>query len=293
MNMPEPRGPFKVEERHALESGPVLCSSSGMLSTSKTWRAGIGAVAVAVWVTSCATAPETGRKQLLLISSSQEMQLGLTAFEDMKKQVPRSRNAAADAQLQKVGARIAQVAALPGAQWEFVLFESPEANAFCLPGGKVGVYTGILSITRDEAGLATVIGHEVAHAGARHGAERMSRALVRDGVGQVASAYVGSKDARYQAAFTSVYGAGTQVLEALPHSRTQESEADRIGLKYMAKAGFDPEASVGFWQRFAEYNRTRGSNTPWFLRTHPLDEQRIKDLQKWMPEAKQARQGAR
>lgn len=240
------------------------------------------------WASGCVTAPETGRKQLVLIGSDQELQLGLQAFSQMKQEVPVSKDPKVNALVEKVGRRIAAVATLPGAQWEFVVFESQDANAFCLPGGKVGVYTGILPITRDEAGLATVIGHEVAHAAAHHGAERMSRAMITQGIGEVATAYVGGKDQRYQAAFGSLYGIGIQVGEALPHSRAQESEADQIGLIWMAKAGYDPEAAVGFWQRFAEYNRSRGSNTPLFLRTHPLDEQRIASLKQWMPRAKAA-----
>jgi predicted Zn-dependent protease len=250
-------------------------------------RRGCGVCLVA-WACGCATAPETGRKQLLLIGADQELQLGMQAFSQMKQEVPISKDPKVNALVEKVGRRIAGVANLPGAQWEFVVFESQEANAFCLPGGKVGVYTGILPITRDEAGLATVIGHEVAHAAARHGAERMSRAMVTQGIGEVATAYVGGKDARYQAAFGSLYGIGIQLGETLPHSRSQESEADQIGLIWMAKAGYDPEAAVSFWERFAEYNRRRGSSTPRFLRTHPLDEQRIAELKQWMPRAKAA-----
>lgn len=245
------------------------------------------------WMFGCVTAPETGRKQLVLIGGAQELQLGLQAFDQMKHEVPISKDARTKALVEKVGRRIAAVADLPGAEWEFVVFESADANAFCLPGGKVGVYTGILPITRDEAGLATVIGHEVAHAAAHHGAERMSRAMVTQGLGEVASAYLGGKDPRYQAAFGSLYGIGTQLGETLPHSRKQESEADQIGLIWMAKAGYNPETAVGFWQRFAEYNQRQGSQTPLFLRTHPLDEQRIANLKQWMPQAKAAYRPAR
>lgn len=235
----------------------------------------------------CATEPVTGRKQLILLTPSQELELGLTAFEQMKREVPINRDPAINALVQKVGNRIAAVADLPGAQWEFVVFESKEANAFCLPGGKVGVYTGILPITKDEAGLATVIGHEVAHAAAHHGAERLSQAMLLETGGSIVSSYLGTKNPRTQSVFNSIYGIGTQIGIALPHSRTQESRADEIGLIYMARAGYNPEAAVEFWKRFAEYNRQMGGATPWFLRTHPLDEQRIADLQKWLPRAKQ------
>ncbi len=235
----------------------------------------------------CATEPVTGRKQLMLVSSSEELQLGLTEFNKLKQTVPISKDAQAQQLLQRVGARIAAVADLPNAQWEFVLFESAEPNAFCLPGGKVGVYTGILPITKDENGLATVIGHEVAHAAAHHGAERMSQAMAIGTAGSLASGYLGSEKPEMQGYFDSAYGVGSQLLVVLPHSRGQEARADQIGLIYMARAGYDPEAAVGFWQRFAEFNRTHGgSETMWFLRTHPLDEDRIANLQKYLPEAR-------
>ncbi|MCC6235742.1 MAG: M48 family metallopeptidase [Verrucomicrobiales bacterium] len=245
------------------------------------------AVAGVLVVAGCYTVPETGRKSFNFMSEGEEMQLGFSEFDKMKKEVPISKNAAARALVEKVGKRIAAVAELPNAQWEFVVFESPDANAFCLPGGKVGVYTGILPITRDEAGLATVLGHEVAHAVARHGGNRMSTQMALQLGGQLGGAVVsGSKYADWGPVLGQVYGVGSQVGVALPHSRANESEADRIGLKYMARAGYNPEEAVGFWQRFAEYNRKAGGNTPWFLRTHPLDETRVRQLQSWLPEAK-------
>jgi predicted Zn-dependent protease len=237
----------------------------------------------------CDTVPVTGRSQLNLISPSQEMQLGLSAFEETKKEVPICKDMLANEMVKRVGQRIAAVASkdMPDAQWEFVVFESKEANAFCLPGGKVGVYTGILPITKDEAGLATVLGHEIAHAVARHGGERMSQAMVIQGGGSLLGAGLQNADPRWQAAAGLAYGVGTKLGAELPHSRSQESEADHIGLVYMARAGYPPEAAVEFWRRFGEYNRQQGGNTPWFLRTHPLDETRIKQLQGWIPEAKQ------
>jgi len=234
----------------------------------------------------CRTVPETGRRQLNFMSSGEEMQLGLSSFEKMKQETPINKDPALNAQVQRVGRRIAAVAPLPGAQWEFVVFDSKEVNAFCLPGGKVGIYTGILPITKDDLGLATVIGHEVAHAVARHGGERMSEATLLQTGGQVLGAGLSASDPRMQAIATTVYGVGAQVGLALPHSRTQESEADHIGLLYMARAGYDPEAAVAFWQRFADYNAKGGSGTPWFLRTHPLDETRIRQLKEWLPQAK-------
>ena len=223
----------------------------------------------------------------MLISSQQEMQLGFSAFQQVKKETPASRDPAITAMVQRVGRRIAAVAELPGAQWEFVVFDSKEANAFCLPGGKVGIYTGILPITKDEAGLATVIGHEIAHAVARHGAERMSEGLLLQTGGGLLGAGLANSDPRTRVLVLTAYGLGAKVGRELPHSRAQESEADRIGLIYMARAGYDPEAAVAFWQRFGEHNRQQGGGgTPEFLRTHPLDTVRVQQLQQWMPEAK-------
>jgi metalloendopeptidase OMA1, mitochondrial len=238
--------------------------------------------------TGCNTVPVTGRSQFNFMSPGQEMQLGLTAFEETKKQTPISKDAAANDLVQRVGKRIAAVADrdMPDAKWEFVVFESKEANAFCLPGGKVGIYTGILPITKDEAGLATVMGHEIAHAVARHGGERMSQGMAVQGVGTALGIGMSNADPRARAATMLIYGIGAKVGYELPHSRDQESEADRIGLIYMARAGYDPEAAVGFWERFAEHNKKQGDNTPAFLRTHPLSSVRAKQLREWMPEAK-------
>ena len=234
----------------------------------------------------CTTVPETGRSQLNLISPSMERGMGREAFTNLKASTPLSSDQNATAILQRVGNRIAAVANLPKAQWEFVMFDNSQANAFCLPGGKVGVYTGILQITQTEAGLATVLAHEVAHAVAHHGAERISRVLVVQGMGLALISSFTKMDAISKNTLMIAYGLGTTLGSELPHSRLQESEADRIGLIYMARAGYDPAEAIKFWERFAEYNRAQGgSRTPWFLRTHPLDEQRIEDLKRLLPEA--------
>lgn len=237
------------------------------------------------------TAPVTGRRQLSLIGEGQEMQLGISAFEKMKQETPISRDPAMNELVQRVGRRIAAASGndLPGAQWEFVVFDSRDANAFCLPGGKVGVYTGIMQIAQDEGGLATVIGHEVAHAAAHHGAERMSHAIAAQTGGQLLNVALSSADPRWGQLLQVGYPALAQVGVLLPYGRKQESEADRIGLTYMARAGYDPENAIGFWTRFAEFNKRAGrKGGPAFLRTHPVDTVRIKQIQQWMPEAKAA-----
>jgi predicted Zn-dependent protease len=222
------------------------------------------------------------------MDSAEEAKLGMSAFQQKKAQTPISRDAAKNAQLRSVGQRIARVAPLPNARWEFVLFDVPnEPNAFALPGGKVGVYTGILPIAKNDAGLATIIGHEVAHAAARHGAERMSQGVAVQLGGAVLSAALGAAgyggvtgDLAMQA-----YGVGTQVGVLLPYSRTQELEADRIGLIYMARAGYDPREAIAFWQRFEAYNAGKGGRQPEFLSTHPLDSSRIEALGQHLPKA--------
>ncbi|HTD65191.1 MAG TPA: M48 family metallopeptidase [Candidatus Limnocylindria bacterium] len=243
-----------------------------------------GLTAVSLLTFNGCTTTATGRRQLNFVSKEQEMQLGLTAFEEMKKELPISSNPKYKSLVERVGAKIAEQAKaeMPEAKWEFVVFESPEANAFCLPGGKVGVYTGLLPITQSEAGLATVIGHEVAHATQHHGAERMSTATAVQGVTQAGGALAGEKYS--QITMVALGGLGKLGVE-LPFSRKQESEADQVGLSYMARAGYDPEEAVHFWERFAASHAGQ-SQGPSLLRTHLVDSQRIADLKKWLPGAK-------
>jgi metalloendopeptidase OMA1, mitochondrial len=255
------------------------------MMTTKYFRRGLLLGLACALLVSCYTNPLTGRKELMLITPQEEVSLGVNAFADIRSKTPVSANSGQTAMVQQVGERIAGVVTLPAAQWEFVLFDDPTVNAFCLPGGKVGVYVGILPITQNEAGLATVVGHEVAHAVARHGGERMSHELVVELGGMGLQAALQSKPQQTRDLALAAYGVGTTLGHTLPHSRANESEADYMGLIYMAKAGYDPHEAIAFWQRFAAYNNEHGGQPPEFLSTHPLDQRRIKDLEKHLPEA--------
>ncbi|MGM0412655.1 MAG: M48 family metallopeptidase [Pseudomonadota bacterium] len=238
-----------------------------------------------VLLSACATVPETGRSQLMLISPAQERDMGEREFQRMVEELPVESGTERAARVEGVGKRIAAIAPLPDAEWEFVLFDQPEtANAFCLPGGKVGIYTGILAVTEDGAGLATVMAHEVAHAVARHGGERLSRAVALDLGATVVASAVGSDNPGTREAVLGAYSIGAQVGVVLPHSRANELEADRLGLIYMARAGYDPRAAVEFWERF-QAAKGEGGAPPAFLSTHPPDAQRIRALRKQLPHA--------
>jgi len=250
------------------------------------WTGLTAALLAAALLGGCTTAPETGRQQLLLISPSQEAQLGLQAFQDVKRSEPIVASGKSAEMVRQVGQRIAKVAPLPNAQWEFVLFKDDSPNAFALPGGKVGIYTGILPITKNEAGMATVMGHEVAHAVARHSAERMSQGMAVRVGGLILGAALGTEASLTKDVAMQAYGLGAQYGVMLPYSRTHELEADELGLLYMARAGYDPAEAVEFWKRFAAYNAKRGGKPPEFLSTHPLDARRIAQLEQMMPRAR-------
>jgi predicted Zn-dependent protease len=232
-------------------------------------------------VSACATAPITGRKQLLLLSESEENGMGVQSFQEVLTTEKISLDPNANALVARVGQRIA-AATGKAYQWEFKVVEKNEVNAFCLPGGKVVVYTGILPLTANEAGLATVIGHEVAHAIARHGGERVSEGLlVNVGLAAV-NAGMSNRDPQTVQTVTGLLGAGMAVGVTLPFSRTQESEADRMGLVYMAKAGYDPHEAMAFWQRM---EKASGGKMPEILSDHPSDSRRISQIESWLPEA--------
>ncbi len=231
----------------------------------------------------CKSAPITGRKQMLLLPESQEVSLGLTAFNDVTEKEPLSQNAQYNELVQRVGQRIAAVANKPDYKWEFKVIASEQQNAFCLPGGKVAVYEGIIPICATEAGLAVVMSHEIAHALARHGGERMSQNMAVDGVKQAVSYVMQNQDQARRDIVMQAYGVSSQYGVLLPYSRAHESEADHIGLMMMARAGYDPREAPRFWQRFGSLKN--GNQPMEFMSTHPSDARRAADLAALVPEA--------
>ena len=238
-------------------------------------------------VTACETVPYTGRSQLQLMSPQQESQLGTQAYQQTLAKAKLSSDAAASEMVTRVGSRIAAVTGHPEYTWEYRLIQDDkQVNAFALPGGKVAVYTGILPITRDENGLAAVLGHEIGHVIARHGGERVSQQmLVNVGLETTMAALSRGNPATVQAV-ASLLGAGATVGVLLPWGRAQESEADHLGLILMAKAGYDPHAARDLWVRMAAASKGSGK-PPEFLSTHPSEPTRIRQIEVWMPEAMQ------
>ena len=248
---------------------------------------------VAVLIAACATVPITGRKQLSLIPDSQMHQLSYQQYDQVIAESELSKDAEATAMVQSVGHRI-QVAVedyfarqgmsnhLDGYRWEFQLIESDQVNAWCMPGGKVAFYSGILPLCRDETGIAVVMGHEVAHAIAEHGSERMSQQLAIQMGGIALNEAVKNEPEQTQAIYLAVFAVGAQYGAMLPYSRLHESEADHMGLIFMAMAGYDPREAPKFWERMAAAG---GAKPPEFMSTHPSDETRIRQLNERMPEA--------
>ena len=245
---------------------------------------------------SCQKNTITGRKQLLLIGESEVQKLASTQYGSFLSQNPVVREGSTQEQImvQRVGNRIAVAVTrylaeqgradlLNGYKWEFNLVNKPDVNAWCMPGGKVVVYTGLLPVSRDEAGLAVVMGHEVAHAIAKHGNERMSQGLLQQLGGVALSVAVANKPYETQQLFLGAYGIGTSVGVMLPFSRSHELEADRFGLIFAAMAGYDPMAAEGFWTRMSQANK--GQKTPEFLSTHPSDATRIEKVRQYASEA--------
>jgi predicted Zn-dependent protease len=241
------------------------------------------ALLLVVLALACSRAPFTRRSQLILVSAEQEMELGAQAFRQVLSKSDVETSDRYVEPVERIGQRLARVAERPDYEWRFAVIDDPrQVNAFALPGGKVAVYTGIFPVARDSDGLAVVMGHELAHVIARHGAERISQGLAAQlGASVLGAAVGGGPNANL---IMAAYGLGTQLGVLLPYGRTQESEADRIGLILMAKAGYDPRAALGFWERMARASGSSGS-PPEFLSTHPSHATREEQIRGWLPEA--------
>lgn len=255
-----------------------------------------GLIAGAIGITflvSCARVPITGRRQLNLLPESEMLSMSLANYQDFLKKTPPL--PASDQRVQmvsRIGKRLAAAATkflkenkaperVEGFNWEFNVIDEASVNAWCMPGGKVVVYTGILPVTQDEPSLALVMGHEISHAIARHGNERMSQSIAVQGVGMSLDVMTANKPTLTRDIFMQSFGIGSQ-LGLLAYSRNQESEADKLGLVFMAMAGYDPRIAPAFWERMAAQG---GAKPPEWLSTHPSDERRIADLKAYMPEA--------
>lgn len=252
---------------------------------------------IALFVAACATVPLTGRRQLSLVNEKEiQQQAALVYSEFLSDPATKVVSGNANAQLvQRVGKNIASAvnqflnesgyADEYDFDWQFTLVEEDQINAWCMPGGKVAIYSGILPVTKNEAGLATVMGHEIAHAIAKHSAERMSQSIVAQAGGAAVGIATAEKSNTTRAVINTAYGLGGQ-LALLSYSRNQESEADRLGLVFMAIAGYNPNEAVGFWERMSQAKQSSGGGAPpEFLSTHPSDARRINDIQKLIPEA--------
>ncbi|MBI5814318.1 MAG: M48 family metallopeptidase [Nitrospinae bacterium] len=234
---------------------------------------------------SCSTVPETKRPQLILIDKQKEESIGEQTYREVLAKSRISRDARLISIVERVGRAIAVASGADGMKWEFNLIESEAPNAFCMPGGKVAVNTGILPIAENEAGLAAVMGHEIAHAVARHGAERLSQANLADAGKEFLAEGLGI-DERVKELIRKIYGAGVAVVFTLPYSRYHEFEADHLGVLYMARAGYDPREAVKFWERFREYGENaEPEGKSGFLSAHPVHGARIDQITSVMPEA--------
>ncbi len=257
----------------------------------RTSLATLGMTGFGIGYCGCRTAPMTGRRQLMLVPEGKEITLGATAFEETVGSQPLSTNQHASEMLNRVGNRIAAVSGRSDYDWEFKLLASGEQNAFCLPGGKVAFYEGILPVCEDEAGLAVVMSHEVAHALARHGGERMSQNMGVEGAKMMVDRIAKSRLPDHSDKILQAYGVASKYGVLLPYSRRQESEADHIGIMLMSEAGYDPTVAPAFWQRFG--NLKSGEKQPEFLSTHPADARRAEDLMALMDKASQIYSGAK
>jgi len=254
------------------------------------------AIALLLMANSCSTVPLSGRSRVSFVNESEMQTAAAQSYTTLLKD-PQTKilNTADAARVKRIGQKIATAvtqymnangyaAEIQGFNWEFNLIDSKEVNAWCMPGGKVAVYSGILPVTADDAGLATVMGHEIAHAVAHHSSERASKAALTELGGSLLGAATGGKSAAAQQGIGALYGIGTQTAILLPNSRTQELEADHLGLIFMSMAGYNPSSAVSFWQRMAQVSAASQKPAE-FLSTHPSDATRIAQIQKDLPEA--------
>ena len=253
-------------------------------------------VIISFALTACSTVPITGRSQLNLIPGPSMLSMSLQQYDQFLKEHKVSSNKEQTATVKRVGARVQDAVeryfAASGLQgqladykWEFNLVDDKQVNAWCMPGGKVVVYTGLMPVAKDDAGLAVVMGHEIAHAIAEHGNERMSQGLLAQMGGVALSTALSTKTAETQQLWMSVYGVGAQYGAILPYGRVQESEADHLGLVFMTMAGYDPNVAISFWERMSA--QKGGQAPPEFLSTHPSDATRIANIRRLIPEVEQ------
>jgi predicted Zn-dependent protease len=255
----------------------------------------VSLVLLAFIIAACSTVPITGRRQLSLVSKGEMQSMSYQQYGEFLKSNKLSTNKTATDMVKRVGTRIQKAvetyfasqgmtSQLDGYKWEYNLVEDTTVNAWCMPGGKVVVYTGLLPVTKTETGLAVVLGHEIAHAVADHGGERMSQEMLAQLGGSVLSELMKEKPQETRNLWLTVYGVGAGYGALLPFSRTHESEADHLGLVFMAMAGYNPDEALAFWQRMAA--SSKGGSVPEFMSTHPSDETRIADLKNLLPEAR-------
>lgn len=253
-------------------------------------------IAVTMLVVACTTNAITGRKQLSLVSDQQVQQMAVSQYRQfLSENKVVSPGQSRDAEMVKrVGSRIAsaittfyrqkgQAQELEGYQWEYNLVQSNQVNAWCMPGGKIVVYSGLLPVTQNEAALAVVLGHEITHAVAKHGNERMSEGLIQQLGGAALSVALSNRPAETRNLFMQAYDVGSTIGVTLPHSRNQEYEADHYGLIFAAMAGYNPREAIPLWERMQA--ASGGQRPPEFLSSHPSEGNRIQRLQQWMPEA--------
>lgn len=250
-------------------------------------------IVFAIVFQACNTVLVTGRKQVALLPEKDLIGVSLTNYSQFISSHNLSKDVAQTKMVKQVGVKISNAvkkflkakgksSLIKDYKWEYNLVEDPSPNAWCMPGGKIVIYTGILPYTKDAAGLAVVMGHEVAHAVAQHGNERMSQQIVIEYGAQFLSTFIHDKPDETKILYQQAYGLGAQYGVMLPYSRTHESEADKIGLVFMAIAGYNPQTAIQFWERMSE---SGGEKPLEIMSTHPSDDTRIKDLKEYMPEA--------